>query len=197
MNIDNQPEYLDFNSLVIFLDILDKVYPMDDYVEKYNTPSSGLIYDFRDSFGKEAIKKMIVKKQAIEELSAKITPHQIAEIYALYEFQRQPCYVGIFDSELKRNISELKTYQTRSQPTAALDFIKHFFEKTNLIEYILSSMWTLNMKLLVKELVTKYNLANVPWYDNLVSGKVRDGLSEYNWFESEVAKLQMLTEKSN
>lgn len=197
LNIDNQPEYLDSDSLVTFFDILDKVYPMADYVEVYNTPPTGLTFDFSCAFGEGAIKEMIAKKRAIEELSEKLTLYQIAEIYALYEFHRQSCYVGIFDSELNQNIDELNIYRTCPNNTETHDFIKHFFEKTNLIEYILSSMWVFNMKELVKDITAKYNLTNVPWYDKLLNGRIRDGLSEYNWLESEIAKLQVLTDKSN
>ncbi|AZG72394.1 transcriptional regulator [Shewanella livingstonensis] len=196
LNIDNQPKHLDLKSLVTFFDILDKVYPMTDYVEKY-TRSSYSIFDFRTAFGVEAIKKMHEKRQAIEEISKKLTLHQIAEIYSLYDFHKQPCYIGIFESELKRNIDELEVYQARSHTAEIHDFIKYFLEKTNLINGVLTSMWTLNMKPLVKELIENYNLASVPWYDKLIRGEVRNGLTEYHWFESKIAMLQKLTEKSN
>ncbi|ELZ5236962.1 transcriptional regulator [Vibrio parahaemolyticus] len=197
LNIDNQPEHLDMRSLVTFFDILDKVYPMADYVEKYTSSSSSSIFDISTAFGEEAIKKMYKKRQAIEDVSEKITLHQIAEIYALYEFHRQPCYIEIFDSELKRNIEELTMYQSRSHTTEIHDFIKHFFEKTNLIDGVLTSMWILNMKPLVKELIEKYNLESVPWCDKLVRGETRNGLTEYARFESEIARLHTLTEKSH
>ena len=74
---------------------------------------------------------------------------------------------------------------------------KHYFEKTNLISYVLTSMWMLNMRPLVKKLITKYNLSNAPWYDRLLNGGIRNGLSDYNRYESEIRALQALTEQSN
>ncbi|PSV16518.1 hypothetical protein C0W59_07455 [Photobacterium kishitanii] len=196
LNIDNQPEYLDFRTLVSFFDILDKVYPMVDYVKKYTRSSTSSIFDIHTAF-EEEIRKMDVKRQAIEDVSEKITLHQIAEIYSLYEFHRQPCYMGIFESELKKNIDELEVYQVCSRTKETNCFIRHFFEKSNLISGVLTGMWRLNMKPLVKELIGNYNLASVPWYDKLVRDEVRSGLTEYDWFESKIASLDTLTEKSN
>lgn len=197
LNIENQPEYLDFRALVTFFDILDKVYPISEYIDKYTRASSSSFFDFSTVCGKEEIKKMNKKWQAIEEVSEKITLHQVAEIYSLYEFHRERCYIGIFESVLNRNIRELEVCQARSLTTEIHDFIRHFFEKTNLIDGVLTSMWILNMKSLVNQLIEKYNLASVPWYKKLIRGKICNGLTEYHEFESEITRLHTLTEKSN
>ncbi|EMK3317953.1 TPA: transcriptional regulator [Vibrio vulnificus] len=197
LKMENQPEYLDLGTLTTFFDILDRVYPMKDYVDKYSKPSTDFAFDIGSVFGEEAIEKMRLKRQAIIEVSEELSLDQIAEIYALYEFHRQPCYIGIFESELNRNIDELKAYKDRLDSSEIHAFIKHFFEKTNLIQGVLTTMWVLNMKPLVRELATKYNLVKVPWFNKLEKEQMRNGLSEYEWLESEVKKLHLITEKAN
>lgn len=196
LDLNNLPEYLDFDSLVNFFDILDKVYPMTEYVDSYKKTTSSF-FDISTAFGEHEIKRMIDKREAIHEVAEKLSLHQVAEIYALYEFQKQPCYIQIFDTDLKRFINELKTYETRSNTAEIYEFIRHFFEKTNLISCVLSSLWVLNMKPLVKELAERYMLTTVPWFEKLENGEVRDGLTEYNWFYKESTRLKLMTEESN
>jgi len=197
LKMENQPDYLDLGTLTTFFDSLDSVYPMKDYVDKYTKPSTDFAFDIGSAFGQEAIEKIHLKQQAIKEVSEKLSLGQIAEIYALYEFHRQPCYVRIFESELKRNIDELKAYKDRRDSSEIHAFIEHFFEKTNLIKGVLTAMWVLNMKPLVRELATKYDLAKVPWFIKLEKEQLRNGLSEYEWLESEVKKLHLATEEAN
>ncbi|MCG7488670.1 transcriptional regulator [Vibrio sp. Of14-4] len=196
LETDNQPEYLNFDSLVAFFDILDQVYPMTEYVDSYHKTTSSH-FDISTAFGEHEIKRMVAKSKAIEDVSQNITLYQIAEIYALYEYHKQPCYIQIFERYLKEFIDELKVYEKRPHTNETHEFIRHFFEKTNLIRGVLSSLWTFNMRPLVKELVHKYNLSSVPWYTKLEGGEVRDGLTEYNRFYREIKRLRLVTEESN
>lgn len=197
LKVDNKPKHADLETLIVFFDILDKVYPMEGYVKKLTQPFTNRIFDISSINGGEEIKIMRIENQAIEEIYEKLTLHQIAEIYSLYDFNKQPCYIEIFESELNTRFNELECYRINFRVEEIHDFIRHFFKKTNLIEYILMSTWKLNMKLLSYTLIEKYNLYNIPWCKELVKNEYTNGISKYNWFNSELIKLYETTEESN
>ncbi len=58
---------------------------------------------------------------------------------------------------------------------------------------MLSSMYMLNMKVLVNQIVEKYQLSEVRWYKKLISGVIKDGLTEYCQFNSKIEKLNEIT----
>ncbi|EPH3378831.1 TPA: hypothetical protein ACMDSI_002563 [Vibrio parahaemolyticus] len=197
LKIENKPDYLDLDSLMSFFDLLDKVYPMKNYVEKFSRPLTSSVFNIGSDFRKEEIEKMLLKQNTIKNVSEVLSLNQIAEIYALYEFHRQSCHFGIFKSMLQDNIEVLEAYNEQSDSSEIHAFIKHFFEKSNLISGILTSLWVLNMKSLVRDVATKYNFVNVPWFEKLEREQVSNGLSEYEWFEHEVEKLTFATESAN
>lgn len=197
VKIDNQLEHGDLETLIFFFSILDKVSPIIEYVERYTNPSTNNFFNISNLFGKEEIEKMKIEQEAIREISKQLTLNQIAEIYSLYEFNKQSCYIEIFENELNMRITELENYRKNFREEEINSFIRHLLLKTNIIEYILMSLWKLNMKSMAYEIIEKYHLSNAPWYRKLVINKINDGLSEYNWFNSELSNIKEITEESN
>ncbi len=193
---DNQPDHLDFESLCFLLNVLDKVAPMDEYREQHTKERHWSIFDLSSVSGEEIFKKMSIERDAIKELSKVLSKEQIAEIYALYEFYNQDCYFEIFQKYLEENLKELDSYKKKGLEQEYTDFIRHFFQKSNLLQNMFSSMYILNMKELVNQLVEKYQLSEVRWYKKLITGKVKDGLSEYDRFISEIERLDEITVES-
>ena len=127
LNIENQPKYLDLNSLETFFDNLDKAYPMTTYVEKHNSASTRPMFTTNMPSGEEYMNSMRVKKETIKDIYDKLSLNQIAEIYALYEFHKQSCYIEIFDCELRENIDELTKYYKQTATNEIYEFIKTLF----------------------------------------------------------------------
>ena len=190
---DNLPDYLDFDSICTLLDQLDKVYSIGEYREQHTKEPTWSVFDFSSFSGEDMMKEMTIKRDAIKDLSTTLSKEQIAEIFALYEFYKQHCYFEIFQKLLEENIGELTSYKKKDQEQDYIDFIYHFFEKTNLLKNMLSSMYMLNMKVLVNQIVEKYQLSEVRWYKKLISGVIKEGLSEYCQFNSKIEKLNEIT----
>lgn len=189
----NNPDYLDFDSICILLDKLDTVDSMEQYREQHTKEPSWSVFDFSSISGEEIVKEMKKKQDAIKYLYANLSKEQIAEIFALYEFYKQDCYFEIFQQILNETIKELTSYEEKGQEQNYTDFILHFFDKTNLLQNILSSLYILNMKELVLQVVEKYNLYDVRWYKKLLSGDIRNGFTEYYAFNSKIDKLNEIT----
>lgn len=196
LEIENEPEHLNLKSLIIFFDLLDGACPMVEYVDSYENEKA-LTFDDDSFFHEKTITKIISNMDAIKKVSEELTLNQIAEIYALYDCCRQPCYIEIFNRNLKENIEELEIYKSKNDKNEIYSFVGHFFRKSNLIEYVFSSLWRLNMKTLVETLGERYSLGSIPWYKDLKSGYIRNGVSAYELFNREVTRLHCITKESN
>ncbi|MEI7348173.1 hypothetical protein, partial [Dickeya chrysanthemi] len=109
------------------------------------------------------------------------------EICALYDFHKEESYFEIYKAILKEKISYYNKVCVDKK--ALYSEMKYYFDKTNFFEGLLFSLWRLNMKSIFQEIIDKYNLSGLYWYEQLITGERHNSLSFYDAYNVKMNEL--------
>jgi len=191
IKIDNKPIHLDGDDLIFFFDVLNELNPFEEYIARVNRPNNNYTeYSIGGILSDGYFDKIQREKAIIQGFLDETPPEKLAEICALYEFHKEQSYFGIYKDILKDRAANYS--RIYSDKKALYTEVKYYFDKTNFFEGVLSSLWRLNMKSIFQEIIKKYNLSELHWYDKLISGERYNGLSFYISYN---VKMNELTEE--
>ncbi|WP_157905877.1 transcriptional regulator [Escherichia coli] len=178
LKIDNKPIHLDINDLINFFDALDKLSPFEEYIARINNHSNNYTeYSLGGSFGDGYFDSIKKERAIIQGFLDALPPEKLAEICALYDFHKEKSYFEIYKSILKESVSYYNKISVDKDELYTQ--MKNYFDKANFFEGVLFSLWRLNMKSIFQEIINKYNLSGLYWYEKIITGVLHNSLSFY------------------
>jgi hypothetical protein len=167
---DNITKHLDINDLIYILDRLNALNPFkDDIIKSKNITSGFTEYVPGQSFDEGYFEVEKKRRETIYNIIGNIAPEKLAELCALYDLSKEKKYTEIYFEGIKSNLKEITA--ALSDKTILVRFINHYLEKTNFLEGIMSSLWSLNMTTIFNDLADRYDLSEALWYPKLIAGE--------------------------
>ncbi|WP_258989788.1 hypothetical protein [Scandinavium hiltneri] len=195
LNKTNQLKFLNVEDLYRLFDIINSHAPL---TELYTAASDqGSLIDW-SSQGLLAIFDSETTQRKIDALSDLLTAfddNKLAEIVSLYLLQKSDLYYANYMRLLKTNLQELKSFNGEIEEKK--DYVNHYLEKTNLAQYIITSLYLFNFKGVVHDIVTNHGISSVKWYVRLTNGKHRTAYSEHASFLMNIASVENETANAN
>ncbi|MDY1000124.1 hypothetical protein SOM24_16760 [Pantoea agglomerans] len=189
LSYDNKPKDLNFDDLVYILDIINALSPFRDAIEKSKSITTGFTeYVVGQSFNGEYVEEMMRRREAINNIISDITPEKLAELCALYDLSKEKKYTEIYHDGVKTNLKGINA--ALGDRSDLFRYINHYLEKTNFLEGIMSSLWSLNMVSIFNDLVSRYDLSQALWYPKLMAGYRHNSLGDYQYYNDKLAEIR-------
>ncbi|PWK09869.1 transcriptional regulator [Pantoea ananatis] len=193
---DNTTKHLDVKDLIYILDRLNDLHPFKDDIAKSKNITTGFTkYVPGQTFNEEYYDKMHKRRETICNIIEEITHVKLAELCALYDLSKEKKYTEIYFAGIKSNLKEITA--ALSDKKILFRMISHYFDKTNFLEGVMSSLWSLNMTKIFFELVRRYDLSEALWYPKLISGERHNSLADYQIYKDKLAEAEDKLIKAN
>lgn len=138
-----------------------------------------------------------LKREA--ECGTKIQQHftleKLAELHALYNFSREAPFHNIYLCFIEENLRYLRR---QYEDDNLVEEIRFFLSKTNLVENLISSLWILNCKDTVAEIITAFDLHSKDFWVKVSSGERYSPFREITSFKNDINEANLrLSRESN
>ena len=180
IGVENNLLHLDLNSLGKLFELINMHTPFEEYVGFYFNPNDSsttheMGYDkiFNNHFSQR-------ENEALCMVLDSFNDKELSEIIALYLF---PKGENNYASYLACVSDKIRSFQLISDNLQERrNIVRHYFEKTNFVQFIITSLYLFNFKGIVCDLTSRYGLTSIPWFKRIVSGKYRNAYSIHSYF---------------
>lgn len=195
LNHPNELLYLTNEDIQTFFNILNLHTPLTE--TNIPRPSLGTQIDWSTSNLLELLNPDIAQREndALNNLLETFDDDKLAEIISLYLLQKNDLYYAQYMRLINENIQELKSFNGDVKKKKNL--INHYLEKTNLAQYIITSLYFFNFKEEVHDIVTNHEISNAQWYVNLTSGKYKSAYDEHAYFLYNITSIKNEIDQAN